>query len=93
MKSTRKSFNQYISENPQVYDEFKRLTLMGIHKGARRLGAKQICEVIRWYSLINHNDIYKVNNSFVSGLARKFEKEFPQFEGIFNKRECRLVVE
>jgi len=86
-------FNQYVAENPQVYQEFKRLTLMAIHKGAKRLGAKQICEVIRWYSLINRNDIYKVNNSYISGLARKFEKEYPQFEGIFNKRASKIVVE
>jgi len=91
MKTT-KTFNEYLSENPQVYSEFKKLTLLGIHKGAKKLGAKQICEVIRWQSMITSNDIYKVNNSYVSGLARKFEQDFPQFAGIFNKRECRLVV-
>lgn len=88
-----KTLNEYLAENPQVYQEFKKLTLLGIHKGANKLGAKQICEVIRWQSMINYNDVYKVNNTYVSGLARKFEKEFPQFEGIFNKRASKLLVE
>lgn len=89
----RKSFNEYLSENPQVYEEFKRLTFIAIHKGAKRLGGQQICEVIRWYSLINHNDIYKVNNTYVAGLVRKFERDYPQYAGIFTKRASAIVVE
>lgn len=89
----QQKFEEYCKENPEVYAQFKVLALMGIQKGAKKLGAKQICEVIRWYSIINHNDKYKVNNSFISGLARKFEKEFPIHQGIFNKRSSKIVIE
>lgn len=85
-----KSFKQYDQENPQIYQEFKRLSRMLISRGYTHIGARQIFEVIRWETMISGNDGFKVNNSYTSDYARKFENDFPQYVGIFRKRLCKF---
>lgn len=85
-----KSFLQYDRENPQIYQEFCRIAKILIKRGKKHIGAKQVCEIIRWETLISGNDEYKINNNYTSGYARKFEKEHPEYEGIFRKRHCKF---
>ena len=83
------SFKKYHQENPQIYIEFKRLAFQLINRGHIRLGAKQIFEVIRWHTMVEGNDRYKVNNNYTSDYARLFENDHPIYAGYFLKRLCK----
>lgn len=84
-----RSFIKYHEENPEIYEEFKKYAFQLINRGYKRIGSKQIFEVIRWHSMVSGNDKYKVNNNYTADYARKFEKDFPHHFGIFSKRLCK----
>lgn len=84
------SFRQYDRENPIVYEEFKKYANQLIARGYKHLSSKLICEIIRFNSMISTTGKYKVNNNFTADYARKFEKDFPEYEGYFSKRLCKL---
>lgn len=83
------SFKNYHAQSPDIYREFKKLAFQLINRGYVRLGAKQIFEVIRWHTMVEGNDHYKVNNSFTSDYARLFESDHPIYDGYFSKRLCK----
>ena len=83
-----RSFKQYHEQSPEVYEAFKKYAFQLINRGYKRIGAKQIFEVIRWHSMVSGNDKYKCNNNYTADYARKFEKDFPDHFGIFSKRLC-----
>ena len=85
------SFKNYHAENPQIYVEFKRIAFQLINRGYVRLGAKQIFEVIRYHTMIETNDKYRVNNNYTSDYARLFENDHPIYAGYFLKRLCKSV--
>jgi len=85
------SFKNYHEENPQVYVQFKRIAFQLINRGYVRLGAKQIFEVIRYHTMIETNDKYRVNNNYTSDYARLFENDHPIYAGYFLKRLCKSV--
>jgi hypothetical protein len=85
-----KSFLQYDKENPQIYKRFAEISEMYIKRGYKHIGAKSICETIRWETFISGNDDFKINNNYISGYARKFEIENPEHLGLFRKRLCKL---
>lgn len=82
----KKSFKKYNEENPQIYAEFRKIAFQLIGRNYKRIGARQILEVIRYHTMISGNDQFKVNNNYSADYARLFEKDFPQYGGIFMKR-------
>jgi hypothetical protein len=84
------SFKSYHEKRPQIYEEFKIIAKQLIEQGYRRLSSQLICEVIRYNSMIEKVGEYKVNNNACAGYSRLFEKDFPQFEGYFSKRLCKI---
>ncbi len=82
-------FIEYHRANPEVYDAFKTFALQLIQAGHTRIGSKMIAERIRFESKISKVGKYKVNNNYTADLARLFEIEFPEHEGVFEKRTCR----
>jgi hypothetical protein len=85
-----KTFVKYHEANPQIYNEFQKIAFEFINRGYKRIGAKMVCEIIRYQSMIKGDGTYKVNNNFTADYARKFEKDFPQYVGIFTKRLCNF---
>lgn len=84
-------FCSYDRANPQVYAEFKRITLATIDKGFKNYSAKGIFEIVRWHTGVEaNNDCFKVNNNYTSFYARKFEKEFPNHKDFFRKRNSKF---
>jgi len=92
LKTMRQSFKSYHEERPQIYEEFKRYAEQLIARKYKRLSAKLICEVIRYNSMITKVGEFKINNSYCSGYARLFEKDFPEYAGYFSKRFSILEV-
>lgn len=83
---TKKSFEQYDKENPEIWEKFKEFAFKAIKKGFKHYGAKSIFEIIRWNTKTSGNDGLKVNNNYTSGYSRKFMNEFPEHEGFFRTR-------
>lgn len=86
----KKSFKEYHGENPQIYAEFKKIAIGLIKRNNKHIGARNVIEVIRYHTLISGNDQFKVNNNYSADYARLFEKDFPEYEGIFLKRLIKL---
>lgn len=83
-------FVEYHRDNPEIYDEFERLTLKAIAAGRKNYGANGIVELIRWNTtVIAKNDKFKINNNYAPHYARLFEERNPQHEGFFRKRGLR----
>jgi len=71
---------------PQVYQAFEQFAHEALRAGRERIGAKMIAERIRWESFIKGDKTFKVNNSYVSCLARRFVNENPLYGNVFNFR-------
>lgn len=76
----------YDTENPEVWKQFVKFAMQLINAGYKRIGSKMIFERIRWETAVSGNDGFKINNNYTPYYSRKFEKEFPQYEGMFAKR-------
>lgn len=88
-----RAFNQFIAENPQVWERFRLLAVKLKAKGVERWGAKSLWEVLRWELAVESNapvSDYKLNNSYVSRMARKLMQEEPEdFAGFFETRKLK----
>lgn len=83
-----RQFRRYDNENPQIWDAFVRTTLDAIKKGYQRIGAHFIIQILRWEIGVQAtNDFRKIGNNYFPYYARKFMKEYPQHEGIFELRK------
>jgi hypothetical protein len=85
------NFEQYDSENPQIWTLFVHYASMAKQKGFTKYSANGIFEAIRWQTKEWGNDGFKVNNNFRPDYARKMEKEFPDFANFFEKRVLKAV--
>ena len=74
--------------NPHIYELFKQFALEAWASGSR-VGAKAIAERIRWELRIRYRGDYKVNNSFVSRMARELIEEDERFVDWFETRRLR----
>ena len=86
----RETFESYQARNPRLYKEFVHYAFELINAGETKIGSKSILEQIRWQSKIKRIDEFKINNNYSADYARKFEQDFPQFAGIFEKRVCKM---
>lgn len=84
-----KNFELYDKEHPEVWIEFKRITLGLIYSGIKHYGAKAIFEIIRYHRTVLKKgyDKYKVNNNYTSEYARKFAMCYPQYSNFFEFRK------
>lgn len=78
---------RYMAENPEVYRKFCSFVWQLVAVGKEKVGAKMIAERMRWESMVSGNDGFKVNNSYISAMARRFMRENPQVGEIFETRE------
>ena len=84
------TFEQYHTDNPQIYSIFKRFALEAIGKGHKRLSAEMIYNRIRWETPISAKDgNFKLNNDMKPFYSRMFLKEFPQYKDFFEVRRSK----
>lgn len=82
-----KRFKNWISENPDVYDEFKRNALQMRSIGRKKYSASNIVGKIRWdRDIRTTGDVFKINNDFSPLLARLLIYHEPSFDGFFELR-------
>ena len=84
-------FEKFHTDNPKVYELFKKFTFMAIRKGHNRLSAWMIANRIRWETSIEtfSDDDYKISNDYIALYSRKFMEEFPQYNGFFRTKPMR----
>lgn len=85
-------FKTYDKENPQIWDEFKKYSLIAKQNRLfKNYSAKGIFEIIRWHTNAEGNDSFKLNNNYHADYARKMMNEFPEFDGFFRIRELKAT--
>ena len=85
-------FAEFIEANPHVYQRFRMLAVKLMAKGHTKWGAKSLWEILRWELAVNTNagvGAPKLNNNFVSRMARKLMKEEEEFAGFFELRKLK----
>jgi len=80
-------FDRYDSENPQVWEAFKKFAFEAKAKGFKNYSANGIFELMRWHTDINSLPDFKINNNYRPDYARKMMREFPEFEGFFRTKQ------
>jgi len=84
------TFEQYDAQNPAVWQMFNQFTFDVIRSGHRRFSADSILHRIRWETTVIATGHYKINNNFSADYARKFMREFPQYNGFFEMRKRHI---
>jgi len=80
-------FKKFHSKNPQVFEEFKRLSFEMRSTGRKKYGSSSIFEVMRWHRALKTNeDVFELNNDFRSIYTRLMIFKYPEFAGFFELR-------
>ena len=85
-KWTQEEFEEYHKKNPNIYRMFCRFALQIANK-RKRFSAKMIFHRIRWETIVGdeYGD-FKIDDGWISHYSRKFMKDYPQYDGIFETR-------
>lgn len=84
------NFEQYDLGHPEIWKQFREITLNLIRLGKKHYGAKAIFEIIRYHRFIEYGvGEFKVNNNFTAYYARKFMRVFPEHNGFFETRKAK----
>ena len=83
-------FRQWHSENPQIYQQFKKLAYEMLSTGRKRYSARTIIEVMRWhYDLNTRGDTFEINDNFTPIYVRLLIYHHPEFNDFFELRTVR----
>lgn len=91
-----KNFNQYNQENPQIFEEFKKITFRLLDAGRTHYGAKGVIEIIRYNTLVGSQGYqkktdFKINNNYAPDYARLFMIAYPIYSEFFRTRELKNI--
>ena len=83
-------FEEWLRENPRIVDLFLRYAREAQAAGMRHYGVKAIAERVRWHVRVEmKGDEWKINNSFMSRLARELVRREPKLGRIFEFRKLK----
>ncbi len=85
-------YAQFVAANPQVLDAFEAVTDEWLSAGHRRVGMKAVAERIRWETGVRMGESWKVNNSFVSFIARDLIARRPEWAECIETRVMRAAA-
>lgn len=92
-KTIQERFADFHNGHNEVYWMLLDLTEQGYAAGRKKLGMKQLWEVLRWNRMIaglpDEDEEFKLCNDFTSRYARLIMEHNPHLDGIFNTRELR----
>lgn len=84
-------WEQWRDANPWVMAELERLVDDWITAGFKRVGIKQMWEVIRYRYGVTTGDRFKCNNDFTSRAARDLIARRPEWAEYIETRELRAA--
>ena len=89
-KSIADAFDEFDRQNPRVYEAFKQQVIKAARKKIKRVSSKAIINWLRWEMFLVTNDQnFKINDAFTPYFSRKFIKEYPGSEEMFEFRKLR----
>ena len=92
MRNLTERFEKWDAMNPHFYTMFKKFTFEAINKGHTKLSAWLVSNRIRWETtIVTKGEPYKISNDFIALYARKFMKDYPEYEGFFRTKEMKRV--
>jgi len=83
---------RFDERHPQVYKLVERFALeAAAREGCNRIGIGAIWERIRWYIHVESDtrENFKLNNSYRAYYARRFLRDHPEHQGLFETRRLR----
>lgn len=89
MDRKQREFLVWLAHNPHVYEAFEAAALKLYERGWRRYSADALAHVIRFHAdleVVDECSEYKINNNYVSHLARFFLKLHPEVGPFFEVR-------
>ena len=84
-KWTKENFNEFHTNNPEIYNLFVKFTNMATQR-KQYYSAKAVFHRIRWESMVTGEGDYKIDDGWISHYARKFMDDFPQHSGFFKTK-------
>ena len=81
-------FWEWLDDNMHVLNAFVKLALRTQARGVSRYSADGICHVLRWHTEVRERSRsgFKINNTYVAGLARIAMNLQPGLRGFFITR-------
>lgn len=91
--SIAERFELFHANNPWVFEALEALTADWLARGHRRVGVKQMFEVIRWqYGRETSGDQgFRCNNDFTSRYARLLIERHPEWDDAIETRRLRAA--
>lgn len=81
-------FFNWLRHNAEIYNEVEARAIQVRKSGRDRFAVRVIIESVRWNTLLRDKDAtFKINNNWVSGIARLVMAVNPQLQGMFELRE------
>jgi hypothetical protein len=80
----RKPFLEYHTENPNIYEMFKKFTFKLINRGYKRFGPNAILARIRWETAVSETGSdFKICENYLPYYSRLFLRDYPEHAGFF----------
>ena len=85
------AFDEFHANNPQVFEELRRLALRAVRSGHHQAGIGQLFEVLRWRHGLRTKGggEFKLNNNFRAHYARALMQRERELAGFFELRRLR----
>ncbi len=87
----QQKFDAWIAANPWVITSVEHLIAGWLAAGHKRVGMKQVWEVIRWTYGTTTGDTFKANNNWTSRVARLVLERHPEWSDAIETRELRAA--
>lgn len=87
----KERFERFHAAHPEVYTELTELTRQAVRAGRRRVGMKQVFEVVRWHRFVRPDkaEDFRLNNIYTAHYARLIMRQEPDLFGVFDTRKLR----
>jgi hypothetical protein len=84
----KERFDAFHKVNPRVYQELKRLALILVNRGHKRIGMQMLFEQMRWqwYERTIDTSGFKLNNDYAAYYSRLLMEQEPELAGVFTTR-------
>jgi hypothetical protein len=90
-RTIQERFERFLQLHPDVYEQFVEIAMQLKRRDLKRYSADGIGHVLRYHrvtSTVGAAD-FKVNNIFISRMARRAMEERPELLGFFELRELK----
>jgi len=90
-QTIQQKFDAWIALNPWVIPAVEHLVHAWLAAGHKRVGVKQVWEVLRWQYGTTVGDTFKANNTWTSRVARLLIERNPEWADVIETRELRAA--